>query len=273
MRGFERQPERVRRRTRAARRRSRLVRAAASGLLALVAAAGWSGRARAQTPARDTGRVAPDSVAVTPSMAAAREAAGRGFSHERHRGVACASCHLSARSHGALKVQTHQDCQACHHSSAQPVGCASCHRAGELPGPGTVSVPVRTSVAPSPMARTLPFAHEYHRDVSCGSCHGAPPAVAPVKACASCHERHHTADRDCQRCHRPQDVRSHPSATVHSGCSGAGCHGDAAVAALPWSRTVCLSCHQDRVQHAPGGDCAACHQVPALGSAREEVAP
>jgi len=286
---------------------SAAVRRLASGMLVLVAGAGFSARAGAdmrprlrvastglamdglrtpRAPQEPSGGSAPAparpvalergnrTVASVPLVGRLTLEGGgeRGFSHERHKGVPCSSCHLSAQSHGALKVQTRGDCQACHHSPTQSIGCAGCHGAADLPRGGTLRVPVCTSVT-RPDSRSLPFAHARHASVACGSCHGAPPAVTPAQGCASCHDRHHTADRDCRQCHRADDVRSHPAASVHVGCGGAGCHDGGAVAGLAWSRTVCLSCHQDRAGHEPGRDCAACHQVPALGSEREEIAP
>lgn len=195
----------------------------------------------------------------------------RGFSHRLHRTVECTACHVSGSSHGALKVRTREDCMACHHSRTRATGCTTCHRAGSLPGATTRRVQVRTSVAPGSSPRTLPFAHAFHTTVACRECHGGAPDFRPVADCTGCHARHHTSERDCQRCHRAEDVKGHPAA-VHGGCGGAGCHGDPAVLSLSWSRTVCSSCHRDQVGHQPGRDCATCHQVPALHQNGKEVA-
>lgn len=159
----------------------------------------------------------------------------------------------------------------CHHAAAKATGCTSCHEAGTLPGPTQRQVQVRTSVAAGANTRTLPFAHAFHAAVACGDCHEGGPQRRAVKDCTGCHERHHTAARDCQLCHRAEDVKGHP-ASVHGGCAGGGCHSDAAVTALPWSRTVCTSCHQDKAKHQAGRDCATCHQVPALNANHKEVA-
>ncbi len=204
-------------------------------------------------------------------LGAAPADSGRGFSHRLHRSVACTSCHVSGSSHGALKVRTHEDCRACHHATGRAVGCTTCHEPGKLPASVARTVQFRTSVAPGAMTRTLTFGHSFHASVACADCHEAGPQHRAVKDCTSCHERHHTAARDCQRCHRPADVKGHP-ASVHDGCGGGGCHSDPAVAALAWSRPVCTSCHQDKVRHQPGRDCATCHQVPALHENRKEAA-
>jgi hypothetical protein len=180
---------------------------------------------------------------------------------------------MSAGGHGVLKVRTQEDCVACHHSSTDAGACVRCHAAAEFPVASAKAVQVRTSVAAQPQSRALPFAHSFHGAVSCRDCHGAPPKFTPVKDCSSCHDRHHTEARDCQKCHPAQVLKAHPALASHTGCAGAGCHRDKAVAALAWSRSVCVACHQDQARHQAGRDCAACHQVPALHSTRTEVTP
>ncbi len=215
----------------------------------------------------DTPRPALAAGAVPPE-----EASPGGFSHRVHRSVGCTDCHLSQQSHGALKIRTLDDCRACHHSPAQKTGCTGCHQGGALPPPSLRNEDVQTSVARAPSRRSLPFSHAFHGSVGCVECHGSPPRAEPERSCSSCHDQHHTEARACLRCHRPQDVRGHPAAAVHVGCAGGGCHTDAAVNRLSWSRGVCLGCHQDRTEHQKSSDCAACHQVPALHANRQEVA-
>jgi hypothetical protein len=200
-------------------------------------------------------------------------AEGRGFSHGVHRGVQCTSCHMSAGGHGVLKVRTREDCLACHHASTDAGACVRCHAASSFPSAAGKTVEVRTSLAPEASRRILPFAHSFHGSVSCGDCHGPAPTFRPPKACSSCHDRHHTEARDCQKCHPAQAVKSHPAMQSHAGCASAGCHVDKAVAALSWSRNVCVACHQDHARHEAGRDCAVCHQVPALHTTRTEVTP
>lgn len=243
-----------------------------------VAVSAWGARTHgAKSVVSAKGMIARAGVAQAqaPSARPALPAAGppeRGFSHRRHRAVECTSCHLSAQSHGALKVRTRDDCTACHHSPRRSAGCSHCHEASELAQSGR-TVRIRTSVSKAVNERVLPFAHSLHGELSCGDCHGAGPDHRPRTDCAACHDRHHTEARDCQRCHRPGDVKAHPTSDVHAGCGGAGCHADRAVTSLRWSRNVCVACHQDRAKHEAGRDCATCHQVPALHANPKEVAP
>ena len=62
----------------------------------------------------------------------------------------------------------------------------------------------------------------------------APGGTYPATnlACSSCHDRHHTEARDCQKCHPAEAVKPHPAIESHAGCASAGCHVDKAVAAL-----------------------------------------
>ncbi len=233
---------------------------------------GERGRGGERVPSRALAAAGARGRASAPQEPVAAPAdSGRAFSHRLHRSVGCTSCHVSGSSHGALKVRTREDCLACHHSPTRATGCTTCHEADRLPAPASRTVQFRTSVAPGASPRTLPFAHAFHAAVACADCHEAGLEHRPVKDCTGCHERHHTAARDCQRCHRPDDVKGHP-ASVHGGCGGQGCHSDPAVTALSWSRTVCTSCHQDKAKHQAGRDCATCHQVPALNENHKEVA-
>jgi hypothetical protein len=77
--------------------------------------------------------------------------------------------------------------------------------------------------------------------------------------CQSCHGEHHTAERSCLTCHQPAKT-AHVRAS-HNGCAGSGCHSNAAVLALPPSRSTCLVCHADQVKHKPRRECAECHAV------------
>lgn len=246
----------------------------------MLAGLGWAGAVWGTSGVAGQGSAprSPATVADTPQQTLVARAvppedgSPRGFSHRLHRGVDCTACHLSRQSHGALKIRTAEDCQACHHSPTQKAGCASCHDAGKLPPPSVQTVDVRTSVASSASRRSLPFSHGLHGQVQCAECHGRPPSAGAGRACSSCHDQHHTEKRACQQCHRPQDVKGHAAEVVHTGCAGGGCHADAAVTRLRWSRNVCLGCHQDRTEHRKPRDCAACHRVPALQASRQEVA-
>ncbi len=189
----------------------------------------------------------------------------RGFSHGVHRQVACTSCHSARTAHGALLVRTLEDCMRCHHAPEPARSCTRCHRQAELPQGLSRTVTVRTSVAPAPAERKLPFNHADHPDVACGTCHSGPPTLLTIASCTSCHVRHHTGARQCRVCHVADAYAAH-DARAHLSCSGGGCHQDAAISALSWSRQLCLACHQRMSGHEPGRNCAECHRVPELRS-------
>jgi hypothetical protein len=50
---------------------------------------------------------------------------------------------------------------------------------------------------------------------------------------------------------------------VHVGCAGSGCHSTLPIGGVPRTRPFCLSCHQDKLNHQPRGNCADCHRLPA----------
>jgi hypothetical protein len=187
------------------------------------------------------------------------------FAHRQHQNVDCRACHSSREGHGALTIRTATDCQACHHgtASSQPAAaCAACHTASAIARPYPVTASVRTSVRPAAQTRVLPFRHPEHRGISCETCHATPVTRAVSRDCASCHAEHHEPERNCRACHTEAVMRTTDhQRTVHLGCAGSGCHTDAAALRLPPVRNVCLSCHQDLVNHRPGGECAQCHQV------------
>lgn len=191
----------------------------------------------------------------------------RGFSHAIHRGVACTSCHSMQSEHGALLVRTREDCMRCHHSPRVAATCTRCHETQGLPQGLTRTVTSKTSVAPAPTTRSLPFSHRDHPGVACASCHSGPPAYTTIASCTTCHESHHANVRDCRTCHVANVRTGHPIAAAHVTCTGGGCHADPAVRSLTWSRQVCLTCHQEMKAHEPGRFCADCHRVPALRAA------
>jgi nitrate/TMAO reductase-like tetraheme cytochrome c subunit len=196
-----------------------------------------------------------------------------GFRHSEHRDLACADCHTSELEHGALTVNTLADCRSCHHSETVAADCVACHQEGSAGGTGgalEVHRDLVLSVGARP-ARALPFDHARHEDLSCSSCHTeGPDRSASAADCASCHEPHHEATATCASCHTPAAAGAHRRETAHVGCGGSGCHQDLPFEALERTRTVCLVCHQDQVDHRPDGDCADCHAMtgPPFGAAR-----
>ncbi len=190
--------------------------------------------------------------------------------HDVHPDVQCTSCHAEDLSHGRVTVLTADQCQACHHDAAPPETCESCHDGGlGIPTePATVLRAVRSIRGDSP-PRPLPFDHAVHAEEACATCHtGTMPNLdATPLDCTSCHQEHHTPDSDCMSCHVQAPASDHPTDQVHVGCTGAGCHSDAPFQepgglAVPRTRELCLTCHQDLADHRVEQNCVDCHPLP-----------
>lgn len=180
------------------------------------------------------------------------------FSHRIHRVLACGGCHNQKTTHGTVTVRKADDCAACHHSSERSVTCEGCHSGkGKLEKVIMRPVAMRTSAETPARARTLPFAHRTHRDLACKGCHTAGTSMAVTRDCQSCHADHHVAERTCSTCHKPPKETHLREA--HEGCAGSSCHTNAAVLALTPTRSVCLACHADQINHKPKRECAECH--------------
>jgi len=191
------------------------------------------------------------------------------FLHAQHRDQACAECHETVEEHGLTTVTTVSDCRSCHHVAPVADDCTTCHAAPGPAAPDEVERLLSFSVSTSPERRSLPFAHSDHAGESCGSCHADGIDRSAAEAdCASCHAPHHEPSADCAGCHLPAEPGAHELATAHVGCAGAACHQDLPFERVERSRSVCLVCHQDMVDHRPEGDCAECHAMtgPAFGS-------
>lgn len=191
------------------------------------------------------------------------------FRHADHRGVSCRTCHPSEERHGGLAVTEPEDCLQCHHASDEAPACSRCHASDDLRGE-TYSVRRDLDLSVGRVAgRPLPFDHEPHRTIACGDCHreGAALSTAGL-SCAGCHEDHHALESDCMACHDEAPEDAHPVEVAHVTCGGSGCHGSVPFRRVPRSRTACLACHQDLVDHRPGRPCTECHAMP-----RREPAP
>ena len=109
----------------------------------------------------------------------------------------------------------------------------------------------------------LDFRHDRHAfpEAGCTVCHSSPVtlSVPPEKTCNSCHAKHHEPDIQCRNCH--VTAKAVHTREVHLGCAGSQCHALSTVQGLQAKRNVCLVCHQTMVNHKPGKECAACHQV------------
>jgi len=194
------------------------------------------------------------------------ELLGASFEHARHRAVACSGCHATGVHHGAMKVTKKEDCRSCHHTARAGVGCVYCHERSEV---AAVQTRIRHRFdiqlgTVDPPVRDLPFDHGKHVRFACATCHTEGLGLrAGGASCSGCHEAHHQATSDCMQCHTKHVLGAH-TRDAHLGCEGAGCHANvpAAIRSVPRTRTFCLVCHQDQVQHEPGGNCALCHVLP-----------
>lgn len=209
-------------------------------------------------------------------LAAADAPPASSFRHEPHAGIECRRCHAEIPGHAthsgigctdchaavapARAVPGPGDCNDCHHDPAPGRGCAHCHDARATPPDARVTVAARFSTSTAARPRELPFRHAVHDDIECARCHGPDVSASLASACATCHERHHTATSACTGCHAPPESGVHSSA-AHLGCGGGGCHQDGVVGTLPLTRAVCLACHRAQAAHEPGAECATCHLV------------
>jgi len=207
-----------------------------------------------------------------------REPGSEPFQHGKHRGLACTDCHSATGTvHGALLVRTKMDCLSCHHGADPKRGggavtCAQCHTSAELArAPLQQPAVVHMSVYTAPKSRALPFKHTWHASQECVACHSTPVTRAVARDCTSCHAAHHTATAACITCHAGAQ-KVHRRQDVHQGCAGSGCHQDRSMLELTATRNVCLTCHNDQVNHRVGGECAKCHQVQWTPSAVRRVA-
>lgn len=230
-------------------------------------------------PPDSTAALADSTAALEDSVGTADEVAGQsaarsaiGFSHARHSGLDCRRCHAEVAGHashqGTACTDCHAppaataaaegptDCGSCHHAATRGRSCTACHqpeRRGAIP----LSVSLKLSVWSAPRSRELTFDHARHSTLQCRTCHTDAPAFAARPDCGACHA-HHAGGADCRVCHPSPPAGAH-TAAVHSGCAGGGCHQDPPVRVATLSRSECLLCHPDRVQHEPGRACASCH--------------
>lgn len=186
------------------------------------------------------------------------------FRHAIHAELSCLECHRMDADHGALVVRDAADCRSCHHVRERVErDCAACHAPSDL---RNVVFPLqrglRLSVHEDVSRREVRFDHGDHIERACAECHTEGPSFAvPDLDCGSCHEEHHDPTVSaCMSCHVEPSAEEHTLA-VHSTCSGSGCHTDPPFAAPPRTRTGCLWCHEDMIDHQPQGECVDCHFV------------
>jgi hypothetical protein len=185
------------------------------------------------------------------------------FPHDRHKSLACLTCHVSAREHGRLTFQPPRGCQICHHEAPARLDCARCHGAAELAAPAAVTVKVAAAGAPA-RAHPARFEHAAHRGRRCVECHTTPVTLAAAEAvasCKACHEDHHAAGRPCDACHaldaeEARDAHAPPE-RAHLACDA--CHAPDVVARLAPDRPFCLMCHPAQRDHYAARECTVCH--------------
>jgi hypothetical protein len=189
------------------------------------------------------------------------------FEHVRHRSVECTDCHTTGVRHTELRVDRIQDCRSCHHTEQRVAKtCDGCHTNQQVrftrQVTRTLKIDLGSLVRPR---RTLPFDHGQHLSLDCFACHpDGSAARRPAEAnCSSCHEQHHRPTANCLTCHETPRDATH-TREAHLGCGGVGCHENAALAIrdAPRTRSICVTCHTDRVTHEVGSNCSDCHQLP-----------
>ena len=183
------------------------------------------------------------------------------FSHQRHRRLACLTCHSTTSRRSKLTFEAPRGCQICHHQGPSRSDCATCHAEDELTPARSVSVQVAVPQH-EPRSHDVSFEHSKHTKVQCVQCHTTPVSLDPepkVKACLACHEDHHTAQRDCATCHLTAEIKpAHaPPVTAHEGCDA--CHRSTTVQALMPDRGFCLTCHSAADDHYAPRQCTECH--------------
>ncbi|MDX1673780.1 MAG: hypothetical protein R3314_03165 [Longimicrobiales bacterium] len=189
--------------------------------------------------------------------------------HATHRQIECVSCHGRPAGFASLPERTAEECAACHHRDVATRSCRACHERDQV-GERPVLVAVRAAGADEARVRRLDFDHDDHASRECRACHTTAVTLEYGRECESCHEYHHTQDARCMTCHVEVESPVH-SGSVHEGCAGGGCHGNAPVLSLTPTRNVCQVCHQDLVDHRPGQECTECHI--GFGDSLRERAP
>lgn len=182
--------------------------------------------------------------------------------HTDHGQAACTDCHPTPARFASVAVPTRAECLSCHHDPARDMGCTECHERSGLYS-GNTAVTLELPVWAAPRTRRLLFDHTTHRGRSCDTCHPSRPAYTPSRDCGACHGPHHTMEARCSSCHVAPDDPSIHAGDAHRACDAAGCHDAGVIAALPWERATCLTCHEAQVRHEAPRRCLDCHPVTA----------
>ncbi len=178
-----------------------------------------------------------------------------------HQQTACESCHMDGTFEG-----TPQECVGCHqepeaHQGLFTTNCAECHTPdGWLPA----------------MMDGQPFDHAITTNFSLVK-HTTNFDNTPF-TCQTCHhggEQFEHTNAQCADCHAQADAQFVANHSAQFGDDCMGCHdGTGAMAnfdhAVVWplagrhAAIECTACHVDRVFAGTSGECAACHDEPAI---------
>lgn len=194
--------------------------------------------------------------------------AGLDFTHTDHDGLGCATCHGVQSTHGTLNIMGREDCRTCHHNQPLVQSCTTCHVVDEVRETSfAVTKPLNIIIGSLDRpVRTITFHHSDHwQHTQCSVCHtgGIDLETARGADCSGCHLEHHEPTATCTTCHEAPKPGAHDR-SAHMGCGGTGCHDPvpAGIAKAPRTRELCLVCHQDRLNHEVGKNCADCHVLP-----------
>jgi hypothetical protein len=213
-----------------------------------------------ERPSKGKGDAAPGTDPPKREVSTLPAAPSDTFSHPIHKKLACLTCHLS-KTGAKLTFEAPRGCQICHHQTPERSKCADCHAKDEIPEIKTIELRIAAAGKP-PRERSVAFRHEVHKESPCVNCHTARVSLTPadsVASCTGCHTEHHKEGRDCATCHRTAAISDphSPPATSHVACDA--CHATAAIAPLEPTRTFCLACHLETVDHYRDRECAVCH--------------
>ena len=183
------------------------------------------------------------------------------FPHDRHRPLACITCHTTRQGGTRLTFTAPRGCQLCHHQAPATSTCTTCHADAKRAAADTVTALVAVAGHP-PRGRPVVFRHERHQAARCVACHTAPATLAPeptAATCQACHENHHAPGRDCGSCHGAAQPRAAHATLgdMHVACDN--CHAEKVVALLTPDRAFCQTCHADKREHHTGRECTTCH--------------
>jgi hypothetical protein len=193
--------------------------------------------------------------------AAAVQERQRAFRHASHEALSCRECHTAGALHRTASTWTVQQCAACHHDPVRQLACSTCHEPGDYSAPRPVPTRMDLTVWAMPRIRPLSFNHEVHEGMVCQDCHVSGVLLTPP-VCVDCHADHHRPEANCTSCHLPMPPEVH-DLRAHLTCAGSGCHlsDPERRPTHELSRSLCLLCHVEQVDHEPGRVCYGCHRV------------